>query len=232
MNEPYTGIETRTIEQTLEIKFKDAIDRLDSAIIKTPLLLTKENIFEYVDRVTNTRLNDLNIYYDNKLKKINIYQESGWGTLQEDSGVARVVELLKSYYLNDYEFYLVKNINWCKSQVSGRVLMNDHLKILYHFFSIFLLSPFISSLRDRDILGYQIRDECEYVLRDKYLAIYRDEKEQIKDSERHQVKNKILKIIKTNSLQNITELNTAVMEILRCDVDYRNSFLEKFKLEQ
>ena len=81
-----------------------------------------------------------------------------------------------------------------------------------------------------EILGYRLKEEDSMTICKHWEKIYNNISNEIKVAEKHRIRQKLLQILKGNSVQNISELNKAILGLLKDNIDFRNSFLNKYKL--
>ena len=184
----------------------------------------KKNRIDLTDEIKNDIMEN-RIYSPNKKQSTpeatsDLNKQSSLILQKQNNILNAKVNLLKSYFLDDYECDLIKNINMI-SDISRISSILDHLKNYYNFISCFELEPAVNDLTDLDLLGHWISDDNEYILRDRYRKIYCDINDKVYESDKLDrkntiLKNKISKILDgDNTIQNIKELNKAVMDIIK-----------------
>jgi hypothetical protein len=212
-------------DDKLENYFENRIKRLEDTSFKAPYTLTQSDLIELVDKLTRVdknRLEELNVLFDKKIKRFLIYQDSEWANYFEETGITELVNLIKSYYLDNYELYLIRSIHMDGSRVTNRVALNEHLTIYYRFLAIFDLTISVVGTTDEEILGHRLVENSEYYLEDKYLKLYNDQKKLVKQTEKNRIKRQISNIVKENSVHNIAQLNSVLMDLLQINDDFRN----------
>ena len=63
------------------------------------------------------------------------------------------------------------------------------------------------------------------------MKLYEEQRERLKSTEANAIRTRLLKILKGNTIQNIGELNYAVLDILKVDEFYRKQFFDKFEIQ-
>ena len=228
----YTGEESIDYEKFLEIFFAGKLLRLGDLSFTSAYVMDESNLLDCVNKSTQI-VGDISkfcIYYDKKINKIKINLGGQWESFIEDQGVVEIIKFIKSYFFNDYEVYLIKNLHDPTSKVN-RPLLKEHLEIYYRFIAMFDLKPYIYDLNDEDILGHRLSDSTNIKLKLMYERVYNDKNNAVKTSDKDKIKNKLLKIIKGNTVQNIEELNKIIIDILKIDDTNRINLFQKYQLD-
>ena len=227
----YTQTQQIDFEYLVENCFSKSIKRLEDRSFKMPYLLDEPSLLDCFNRATQIEndVSQFSIYYDKNTDKICIYRSKKWKSFIKDIGLSELVSLVKSYYFNDYEIYLIRNIDDHSSLVKDRFGLAEHLDIYYKFIAIFDLLPDILNHTDHDILNFSPREDNPNSLSDKYIKMYEEQKKSLKSSEINNTRSKILNIIKGNTFQNINELNKSILDILKINDEFRNDFRSAFE---
>lgn len=136
-----------------------------------------------------------------------------------------MVKLIKGYYLDSYENYLIRNLHSDQFGGPDRTKLHKHLLIYYNFLATFDLIPNVTDLTDLDILGHRLIENNDYYLSGKYTNQYQEQKNKLKQSEKTQITRQIVNIVKDATTANIQKLNQALMEILELDFNFRDELL-------
>jgi hypothetical protein len=216
-------------EEQIEQQFELRTRRLANNLYKTPYNLTEDGIIELINAITiidPDQIDRLNLLFDKKLNRLKIYKEEEWKTLMVEMGIRDLVSLFKSYFLDTYELYLIKNLHSEGSVFPNRYPFQEHIDIYYRFIATFDLTPAISNTSDHDLLGHRLVDGNDYYLEETYTKKYGDIKSNLKNSEKAGLKKKILNVVKENSIHNLNELNKQISEILKINGSFRHQLLE------
>jgi hypothetical protein len=207
------------LENSLEKRRK----RLRDNSYRTPYTLDES---DYVTRVDHHMLDNLNVLFDKKLKRLKIYQDKQWSSYLEETGITELISLIKSYYLDDYELYLIRNLHCEDSKISNRHSLKEHLEIYYHFLAVFNLPISVFGLTDEEILGHRLLENNDYFLDETYTKLYGELKKKIKSADRIRYQKKMVKIVKENSIHNMVELNKALVELLEISDEFKQQLLK------
>ena len=224
----YQQKQIEDLEDGLEKRFQHRVDRLENNKYKGGCYLTLDDLLELVNDVTKIDTNNIeqfNVLFDKAVKRLRLYRGKGWESFLEDVGARELVSLIKSYYLDTYEIYLIKNLHTDHPIGLNRIKLLEHLEIYYRFISIFDLSPHVDNFTDEEILGHRLMGGNENYLAERYIDVYGQQKREVKTAEKNQVKRKIINIVKENTIHNLTELNQTLMNILKVDNIFRDELL-------
>jgi len=225
----YKDTKTIDIENDLESQFEYRLERLRGNQFRGGYFLSLENLLGIVNNVTQRNIDsvhEINVMFNKVYKKIQLYRGRKWESYIEDEGIKELVSLIKSYYLNDYELYLIKNLYTDQPTGINRFKLQEHLTIYYNFIASFDLMPCIADMDDNDIMGYYLRDSTKTCLTDKYMKVYFDEKKDLKSTEISKLKKKIGNIIRSNTAENLSMLDKVIIETLKVDQNFRNELLK------
>jgi RNase P protein component len=221
------------IEDGLEKKFQYRVDRLEGDKFKAGCYLSLDDLLCVVNDVTRVdreNIERFNILFDKAVKRFRLYRCKSWESFLEDIGVRELVSLIKSYYLDAYEMYLVRNLHTDHPTELNRLKLLEHLEIYYQFISSFDLSPFVVNFTDQEILGHRLVEESENHLAERYLTVYCEQKQRVKPVERNRTKRKIINIVKENTVHNLGELDKILMELLKVDDSFKRQILQSREL--
>jgi len=224
----HQGIRQIDFEDRLEQDFQYRLERLEQDGFKGGYCLNHEGLLKLVDGATKMEDNDLNqfnILFDKTLNRVKILSCGKWDSYLEEIGIKEVIRLLKSYFLDSYELYLIKNLHGTDSK-KNRFAMRDHLDVYYKFISTFDLDAVVCSQSDEVILGYNVKENNEYYLAEHYGKIYRDLKRDTKISEKNKIKRTITNIIKENTTHNLNKLNKIMLDLLKTDEEFLSQLVE------
>lgn len=221
------------IEFNLDKTFEHRVDRLENDKSKSGYYLKFDDFYNIIDNVTKVdeqNIEQFNIIYDKFLNRIKLYRDKEWSSYLEETGTKELVGLIKSYFLNTYEIYLIRNLHTDKFTGLNRPTLLDHIEIYYRFIVVFDLLPCVSDFSDIEILGFQPIDSVTHSLGEKYTKLYYDCKKEMRNSDKNKIFKNVMSIIKDNTKHNMITLNKAIFEILKVDETFRNSIIESKKL--
>lgn len=217
-------------ETRLENEFQHRIERMDNDQYECGLSFNHDGLLKLVDastKIENHDINHFNILFDRTVNRIKILSCGQWDSYLEEIGTKEVVRLMKSYFLDSYELYLIKHIAGHDLR-KDRVVLRDSLDIYYKFIASFDLDAIVFSQTDELLIGHQIRENNMYTLADHYGKIFLDIKKNIKIAEKNKLKRTITNIIKENSAHNINKINKIMFDLIKTDA----GFLEQIIAEK
>jgi hypothetical protein len=147
----------------------------------------------------------------------------------EEAGAKELISLFKSYFLNNYEEYLIKHLHGDNVRSLNKVQLKQHLDIYYNFIAVFDLVPFICDMEDQQILGHNLIEHNKNYLAETYMQLYIELKNQLKVSEVNRIKKRIVAIIRENTIQNTSQLNQTLCDLLQLDEKFRKELVETLK---
>jgi hypothetical protein len=218
-------------EDYLENKFANRNDKLENNKYNEGYLLQLEDIYKVIDDVTcrSDDLENMNILYDKDSKRFRIYSCGKWESFMESFGIKTIIRLLKSYFLDNYEKYLLCNLYGFEYTKLNRVKLKEYLDIYYHFLASMELDPIIATSLDEDIFGRLVKEnEPNYMVNrlvDEFIKI----KKSVKKSEINGTNKKILNLLKDNHSHNLKNLNKSILEILKVDEEFSNLLMDSIQ---
>lgn len=226
----YSGKTVIDINDLVERQHQDVVEGLNGDKFRNPHLITSENFLVLIDnmaKVNNNQHEEMNIMYDDTLDRIKIYCDEEWIPYMLPSGMRRIVEILRSNYLDNYECYLYKKL-YIDKDINATQLNNVrlHLKQYYRFLAIFDLYPLVYSEPVENIIfGYQTEDRDEF--HDFGMGEYNNEKQNLSKSEINKTKKDVLEIVKRNHKVNLKKLNETVLRLINVDTNFRNTLMQE-----
>lgn len=244
----YAQIDITPLEDKIESKYLKCVRRLEKDSFKIPHTISKTQLMGIVDDLTkairgsqrNEFLEDLNFIYDAKRKRINVYS-GRWEEHLVVNGIEYLIGNIKDYYLDAYEIYLMRNI--CKS---GATLqgVNDSSKCLedyYHFLACFDIDPYCKDNYDNKILYNEDDsrynqepapdDDEGFIIVRRFTKMYNDIYGAITNTERKSKHKELLDIIKSNSKNNLEELDKNIIDLVKVDADFKEGIFERRAIE-
>ena len=228
----YEKLQHLDYEDVLEERFSKRVLRLENGQGKAPYVLDLNSLLNVIDvatKIDSEQLERFSVIFDKKVGRLGIYRGGEWESFIDEIGTRELVSLIKSYYLNTYELYLIKNIHHQESTMN-RIILNEHLEIYYKFIAAFDLSPSILGLEDKEVLDQVLVSSNDHFLEERYINLYNKIKQEQKTSDRLQIKKRLSKIVKNNSCHNVDLLNKAILDILKIDDTFKDQLLEHCKL--
>jgi len=226
------GIRQLDFEDRLEIEFQSRLEKMDQDEFVGGYCLNHDGLLKLVDGATKMEdedLNKFNVLFDRTLNRVKILSCGKWDNFLEEMGVKEVVRLLKSYFLDNYELYLIKHLHGHDLK-KNRFVIRNHLDIYYKFIGAFDLDAIVCSQTDQMILGYNLKENNDYYLAEHYGKIYRDLRNDIKIGEKNKLKRMVTNIIKENTTQNLTTLNKIMLDLVKTDKEFLEQLIAKKKL--
>lgn len=232
----YKKVETLDFEQTIEDRYMSKVKKLEEDKYKNGFHLKKNDLLEIIDEVTTASnvntLEEFNILYDRKVNRVRLFEQGSWQDMLVASGLMRMMFIIKSYFLDTYECYLIRKLY--KSEISHRQ-KNEILELLQEYFGFicaFELEPYLKDKHDNEILynfdDHRYSDESEYTISEKYYKIYKTIYERKTKSETNSIRREVLDILKRNTIRNIEELNKNMMNIFKVDPEFKEGFLHNY----
>ena len=225
----YQNKKTLDFEAGLETKFEKRVERLENDKYRSGYFLSQDDLVGLIDDITKIdkkQFEKLNVLFDKAVKRFKFYRGKDWESHLEDLGAKELVSLIKSYYLDTYEIYLIRNLHQDEGPKLDRSKLKEHLEVYYQFISIFDLMPHVQDFSDIEIVGHNLIEHNEQYLAGYYFDVYFKQKEQIKLSEKNRVKRRIINIVKDNTIHNLSKLNQTVLEILKVDESFKEVLLK------
>jgi hypothetical protein len=223
------------VEDKLEQHFETRINRLENDKYQGGYFLSEDGIFDLINNFTKVdreHLERFNVFYYKAVKRFKLFRGTSWEEFLEDTGAKELVTLIKSYFLNNYEQYLIKHLHGEDVRCLNRVELKQHLEIYYRFIATFELVPYICDLEDQDVLGHRLLEDNSNFLAKTYIQVYSDEKKKIKPLEKARTKRKIIDIISGNTIGNVSELNQILCDLLKVNQEFKQQIIDSFGARQ
>lgn len=205
----YKNLELVDFEKYVEQRYAKINNKLQTNSIKY-IEFKRDDFLELIDEVTNIlngkSMEYFNMMYDSRINKLAIYSDETWEEYLLNTGVKRIINIIKEFYLDSYEVYLIHSIE--TSSEFKRQQSIELLEEYYKFLGCFDIKPSIN-----------VDDENVYTT---YMKRYKQLFEKITKSESNHVRKEVLDIIKRNSVRNIDEMNNYIMELLNADEKFKS----------
>lgn len=233
--EKYTkhkNIEILSLEQSIEDKYLNTVQRLENDSWKYGFELKKDDLLEVIDQVSKIHLKsmednsaksfeDLNIVYDKNADKLKIF-DGEWEEMLLNRGVKKILQTIQSYYWDAYECYMLRKLHTDKNAFNKQRL-KELLIEYYKFIGCFDVEPFVKNKDNEDITGNSNKGDDAFSICDEYYQMYLKTRDNIRKSEINNVKKVVLEIIRKNSDRNINELNKKVFELFNVDEGFKKA---------
>jgi len=195
------------------------------------LSLNHDGLLKLVDastRMEHDDLNQFNVLFDRTVNRIQILSCGQWDTYLEEIGIKEIIRLMKSYFLDSYESYLIKHLTGHDTR-KNRVILHESLETYYKFIASLELDAIVFTQTDEMLIGHQIRESNMYSLADHYGKIFLDIKRELKISEKNKLKRTITNIIKENTTHNLNKINKIMLELIKTDHEFLEQLVDSRK---
>lgn len=231
----YNNIELLDYGDKVEAQYIKNRRRLEKGQTKYIFKLSNPELMEIVDKVSsmcNNNFEELSIHFDEKTKKLKLFEGGEWETLLQEAGITKVIYAIKDNYLDMYECYLVRRLYDDKTSVMEKASIKEHLFDYYKFISCFNIEPYIKGKTDEHILHGASQDSDDMSIENNTIAdtLMPQARKIIDNMPRGDIqrtKKEVLEIIKRNSKQNIEELNKKVVALFNMDESFKVQLLER-----
>jgi hypothetical protein len=161
------------------------------------------------DIIGGKKLNELNIFYESKIKTINIYKNEIWHKLHVSIGIVEIVKTIQNSLWDDYEVYLIKKAESNKISHHLRQEYKEYLIEYYNFIGCFKVDP---RIKEKDMYP----DFSE-----KYMKIYEEVCDEITIRNSKNTIKKILEILSHNTIHNVKDMNKTVINLFNIDEEFK-----------
>ena len=218
----YKQLETVSLEEDIENKFARRIDNMKGDTFKYGYDLGNNRLFDIVDEISKIRnFSDMNIIYDEKLKELNLFKSGSWENYLVDRGLREVIDIMKDYFLDYYEKYLLKKIHVTEKNEITKQKYKEHLEEYYKFIGSFEIKPYIEDKNDCDILGDDDGDYGVYTVEEKWMPRYKEIVDNMKRYEINKTKKSIDNILKNNTKKNLKSMNKEIIDLVTNDEEFK-----------
>ena len=222
----YKDIELLCLEEDIENNFSARIDKMEHDKFKYGYNIDENRLFDIIDEISKIRSGDfkqMNIIYDEKLKELNLYKSGSWENFIIDRGIKEVVEMLKDYFLDYYEKYLLRKIHLLEKNEHEKAKYREDMERHYKFLGSFDLTPYVNDKDNMDILGEDDGDYGKYDIEEKWMSKYNAIVYDLKKGEINKIKKNITDILKNNTKRNMKELNQNMIDLLNIDKEFKST---------
>jgi len=238
----HKNLEITDFESKVEEMYHTQVERLENGDLKEDFHLDQENFKEIINALTqairgNHReefIQDINFIYDWKHQRIHVYG-SKWKEYLIQQGLTYLVETIASYYLEAYEIYLIRKL------IDTNIPIRNHQKYItcieqyYLFLASFDVLPYVEGKSDNKIIynredtefdDVPLETEFEaYRIVDKYTQLYHKTKSNMTIAQKRRIQADVADILKSNTRQNIAELDKNIIGVINIDNEFKNKLL-------
>jgi len=217
------------INDYVEAQHQETVERMESNWFKRPHLLELDRFLLLIDNMVKTfsdNHEEMNVIYDDDLDRVKIWCDGEWSSYLIESGIKRIIEILRSNYLDAYECYLYRKI-YADIAINGYQKNIIRLKLdeYYKFLAIFDHLPYVHDEKVENIVSsYKPRHPDEF--HDFGMKKYDKVKEELSKTEINRTKKLVLDMIKRNHRLNLKKLNMSILDLIKVDEDFKKSILK------
>ena len=216
-------------ERTVEIMYETRREQLEKD--HGVHVIDEEDIFDIIDQVTKiseSNLEDLNLFYDMKMNKMMMYDSGDWREFFVSKGLKKIINTIQDYFWNAYECYLIRKI-LKEPNFQNKARTRECLHEYYKFLASTNVDPFIKDAHNNQIL--YIADDDEYwkspehdpfSINEEYYKMYQSIRDNITIKHQERVQNNLIDLIKRNTQRNVKELNKAFLSLIKVDQDFKH----------
>lgn len=211
---------------TIENNLRDKVQLLENK--RCDITMDTNGLLEIVDQVSSLashNIEDFNILYDDKYNKLKLYEDGSWNESIIISGIKTLLSKIQEFYLDNYEFYLIRKIELNDTGFRNKSKSKELLIEYYKFIGCFDIEPYSKIRSDPEILYDEDSDDESKDISDKYNSLYIKTRDDTKKSYINNTKKQVIEIIKKNSQRNITELNKKVTGLFHMEEEFKNKLL-------
>lgn len=209
------------------------------------------NVVEDATKKCDSNMHSHNIIYDSRNDELKIYDGYSWEHMDVDQGTRQYVRVIKEFFLDEYERYLLRNMK-NTNNLRKRALFKEMLENYYKFIGCFKLDPYCRERSDNVILAIDV-DENEdddddnddtnsclssdsvksvritYTIEEEFYPFYKDICNELKAGDISKMKKRVGDIIKRNAKKNMAKLNTLVTDTFHMDDGFRKMMMSWFQ---
>lgn len=217
------------INDFVENQYKLIVDKLENDEYKYLYLIDSEKFLTCIDnmvKINGKNHEEMNVVYDEMLDRIRIYCDDGWENHMIEAGLKRIIDILRTNYLDQYECYLYRKL-FLNRVRNGHELtdLNVKLEEYYKFLYTFDRRPYVYNQENDYVLpDYNSSDPNEFM--DFGMKIYEKIRKELTKSEISHTKKMVLDIVKRNHKVNLKKLNESIIELINIDDDFKNNILK------
>ena len=230
----FKQLELQDLGTTLEEKYGSKVRRMERNGFKYGFVLQAQDLMGVIDEMSSIKrddatFEDLNLMFNPKYQKLMIYDNGDWDEHLIDNGISRIIVLVKEYFLDTYEIFLIRRIREALTAL-------EHLTDYYKFIACFRAQPYIKGQPDNKILYNSddprfeaesaFHDISAHSIVDHFYPKYQEISDGLSRGEISEMKRKVLEIIKRNSSRNIDEFNKRIVDLIRMDDGFKATIFQ------
>lgn len=186
------------------------------------------NMIDRVTKVTNSKYEESNVLLDQN--KLFIREHDDWKEFIYNYGLKIIVNMIKEYYWNAYECYLIRRIKNDAIQCQTRMKTKESLIEYYKFIGCLDIEPFIKDnhnntvhfVADDDEYWQVPQDMAGFSLSEEFFKLYQKTKDDLSIKQKEKVQQSLIGVLKTNTKHNIKELNKSIMRVMNFDAEFQS----------
>jgi hypothetical protein len=214
-----------SFQNQVGLKFSSNVQALESGEKHE---LKTHDLYEIVDQVSGMckdNVEEFNMFYDEKVNKLALYDSGTWQKLLYIAGIVKLITTIQNVYLNAYEKYLIQKTEDTHSSYQARAKFEELIVEYYRFLVAFGVKPMSQTcLNDSELVPCMSRNN--YDVKDRFSVKYIKVVDNMKQSEITKIGKEILDILKRNSKRNLEDLNRKMMSLFNMDDEFKTSILK------
>ena len=163
-------------EDNIRIKYDDDADYLRNPKNRRveSVAMKPDDLMLIIDSVTKASQGlmdavEINVLYDNKAKKIRLFQDGVWDDTIVSIGLKRLIQSIQENYLDEYEQYLICKSRNEQTHFTTKALIKDLIRDYYRFISAFEIYPFVT---DKANNKFRLGSSNEFDIEEEFMGIY------------------------------------------------------------
>lgn len=192
--------------------------------------LRENRLYEIVDeatRINSSNPIDYNLLFDSKQNKIILLDDTNkWREMILSSGVRAIVNLIKDYFWDSYEKYLIRKIKNDKVYLRDRTRCLDRLEEYYMCLGALDIPPYVKERCDGDVFH---NDNMERDICDEFENIYEKNKSNMTSKEKAAMNAKLkdmFEAVKSNCKNNVSDLNKLILKTIQVDEEFQRQLID------
>ncbi len=230
-------IETVDFAQNVRREFQDQVLLIKGNAARArdeesgdmPCFRSWRECIQQIDRACNGEdSRDMCVMIDGQ--RLNIVQEGQVSGFVLDVGMQIILEIVQDVYLNQYEIFLIRGIESTPNHLEKQII-REKLDVYFKFLSALERTPYVNKARyDTEIAPNERNPDSTA---DEKLQEYRTrfDKIQVADRERRDIRKQLAEVVKSSAKRNEDEINKAVLELLRIDDKFMDTFCTKYNVK-
>jgi len=216
--------------ELVEANNSEKIENLENRKYRFGFQLDYNNIYEIIDQSVHIKKHEeickMNLHYISELGKIAIYHDDEWTNYLYDIGLNKVISIIRNYYLESYEKYVLYKIFVDKSASAFECNeYKNRLNEYFRFLAVFDIYPSSKDIMNEEFLtGFS--HENSFFISDFCMDRYNEQKIGLKKSDISKIRKQIGDIVKNNSTANVRMLNKYVINLAVNDENFKQRLLD------